>query len=399
MTVHDGVTDSGNSQKAAPSARYLSLVKQARGVVRLVTTTGVAFLAAAGLGLALRAQTGEASFTKFTSPQGTAPAPTAQMPTRAVVGPTVTLTARPTPAPPSASRSLQSVQQVPQFTAQPTISQPPNPAATPDAPPTLDFELSSFNVLGSSHTASSGKRPGMAPGPVRARWAADLIRRHGADVVGFQELQANQLATLQQQTGLDFFPGSSMRRADTENSIGWRRDMWVALETHTVDIPYFNGNRRAMPYVKLRNLSTGIDAWFANFHNPADTSRFHQQKAYRSRATEIEIALVNRLLREGDAPVFVTGDMNERDSYFCQLTGEAPMVAARGGTNYGQCRPDNPRAVDWIFGSQGVLFTGYVEDRSRLVGRTTDHPMLVARVHLVGAASDVSQAPGAVGSD
>ena len=62
------------------------------------------------------------------------------------------------------------------------------------------------------------------------------------------------------------------------------------------------------------------------------------------------------------------------------------MIAARGGTNNGRCRPDDPRTIDWIFGSQGVEFTGYVEDHGPLVRRTTDHPVVTASVHLVGAA-------------
>jgi hypothetical protein len=78
--------------------------------------------------------------------------------------------------------------------------------------------------------------------------------------------------------------------------------------------------------------------------------------------------------------------MNERDSYFCRMTGGAPMVAARGGTHNGGCQAGNPRAVDWIFGSQGVTFTGYFEDRSHLVDITTDHPVVVSQVRIVGDA-------------
>jgi Endonuclease/Exonuclease/phosphatase family len=272
----------------------------------------------------------------------------------------------------------------------------------PAPPPTLDFTLSSFNVLGSSHTSGTGrgkgKKAGMAPGAVRARWTAELIRRHEADVVGFQELQSNQLAVLRRHTNLEFFPGSSMRRADGENSIGWRRDRWTAVETRTLTVSYFNGNKRQMPYVRLRNVATGLEAWFANFHNPADTRRFPAQARFRSEATDAEVALANRLVSETDTPVFITGDMNDRDDYFCRLTGGAPMLAARGGSNNGVCRPGNPRAVDWIFGSQGVLFTEYLEDRSELVDRTSDHPMLVAKVHLSGRSTDLSSSLAGAGS-
>jgi hypothetical protein len=244
--------------------------------------------------------------------------------------------------------------------------------------------LSSFNVLGASHTTATGKLPGMASGPARAVRAAELIRRNGADVVGFQELQVSQLTTLQRRTGLDFYPGLSLRPQDSENSIGWRRDRWVAVELHTVRTPYFNGSPRAMPYVRLRSLSSGLEVWFANFHNPANRAKYHHQEGYRARATRMEITLVNRLIRTTGIPVFVTGDMNERASYFCRFTAGTPMIAARGGTHNGACRPGRPRAVDWVFGSQGVDFTGYYEDRSHLVDITTDHPMVVARAHIEG---------------
>jgi hypothetical protein len=382
------------------TAGYLSPVNWTRGAVRLITASGAAVLVAGGLGLAVRSEPGQASFVGSgpVSPTiATAPAPTQQVPAAPV-----TLTSRPTPtrvptsAAPKPSRS-------PKPTATPPASAAslaPTPPRVPVAPPTLDFTLSSFNVLGSSHTSGTGKgkKAGMAPGSVRARWAAQLIRRHRAEVIGFQELQSGQLAILRRHTNLEFFPGSSMGRADSENSIGWRRDRWEAVETRTVTVPYFNGNGRQMPYVRLRNLATGLEAWFANFHNPADTRRFSGQQRFRSRATDIEVALANRLLGDG-TPVFITGDMNDRDAYFCRLTGGAPMVAARGGSNNGVCRPENPRAVDWIFGSQGVTFTGYLEDRSALVNRTSDHPMLVARVRLVGDPTDFSALPGAISSD
>lgn len=57
------------------------------------------------------------------------------------------------------------------------------------------------------------------------------------------------------------------------------------------------------------------------------------------------------------------------------------MDAARGGSNGAAgCRAGRPRAVDWIFGSTGVRFDGYTEDRSPLVDRTTDHPVIVSGV-------------------
>ena len=277
------------------------------------------------------------------------------------------------------------------FSAQPSPTSTPRPKPAPSAepspkpkpPPELDFNLTTFNMLGASHTGRGGNHHGFASGRRRAAGAVALLARHRSDVVGFQELQGPQLASLQRNTNLDFYPGFALGHLGTDNSIGWRRDSWVAVQKHTVRIPYFNGGGRAMPVVLLRNISTGIEAWFTNFHNPAETYRFHHQGRFRVRATSIEAALANRLIATG-LPVFITGDMNERASYFCRLTAKAPMVAARGGTNNGRCLPGRPRAVDWIFGSQGVRFTGYVEDRSHLVDVTTDHPVVTAGVHLVG---------------
>ena len=306
-------------------------------------------------------------------------------------------TSRPTPTTPAQSPSVSPAPELPTMipgnpltlTAKPSPTKKPKKKKPkkPEPPPVLDFTLTTFNMLGSSHTAGGGKRPGMASGRVRAGRAAALLNRHGTDVAGFQEMQGDQLAAMQRQTGMDFHPGFSLRRRDSENSIGWRRDLFVAVERHTVNIPYFNGSARAMPYVRLKNLDTGLEAWFANFHNPADTPRFHRQQRYRDRATAIEVSLANRLIKTG-IPVFITGDMNERDSYFCRLTGGAPMVAARGGSNNGGCQPGNPRAVDWIFGSQGVTFSNYREDRSRLVDITTDHPVVSTAVQIVGESPD-----------
>jgi hypothetical protein len=49
--------------------------------------------------------------------------------------------------------------------------------------------------------------------------------------------------------------------------------------------------------------------------------------------------------------------------------------------------------VDWIFGSQGVSFSGYFEDRSHLVDITTDHPVVGSQVRIVGDAKDPRATP------
>jgi hypothetical protein len=343
-------------------------VKFTPGLMAIVT--GAGFLALTGAGV---------TYVASSPTQDTVSVKRAATPTRAPSSPVSSASAgyalTMTAAPSARSKPR------PKPAASPRPKPKPKPKP-PAPPPELDFNLTSFNVLGANHTGRHGNHKGFAGARRRASGAVALLAKHQSDVVGFQELQGPQLAYLMRHTNLDFFPGFSQGHLGTDNSIGWRRDNWVAIDKRVVRIPYFNGGPRVMPVVRLRNIHTGIQAWFTNFHNPAETARFHHQQRFRVRATHIEAALANRLLSTG-LPVFITGDMNERGAYFCRLTSRAPMVAARGGTNNGACRPVG-HGIDWIFGSQGVTFTNYVEDHSRLDHFTTDHPVVTATVHLVG---------------
>jgi exonuclease III len=253
------------------------------------------------------------------------------------------------------------------------------PSAVPNAP--TDVTISSFNALGSSHTLHSAK---YATGVSRAKGVVRLLDRHSVDVVGFQEMQADQLGRFLDLEGGAYaaFPGVGNRSVDGENSVAWRTSTWELTESSTVSIPYFNGRARQMPVVKLRNKATGVSAWFANFHNPATNKRHRHQDRWRARAIAAEVVLANKLRRTG-LPVFFTGDMNERAKVFCPMTGDAPMQAARGGTNRnGVCDAERPWYVDWIFGTKRLKFTDYVEDLSPLVRRTTDHPVIVSTAHI-----------------
>ena len=253
------------------------------------------------------------------------------------------------------------------------------------------FVVSSFNVLGSSHTRNGGR--GRASGVVRTRGTVQLLDRHDVDVAGFQELQADQVRELLRLTNNAYaiYPGAGPGK-DSDNSIGWRTSQFKLVSASTIPVPYFNGHRRKMPVVLLKHKASGVKSWFANFHNPAETHRYRNQQKWRTQATIIEANLANRLHPTG-VPLFVTGDMNERTAYFCRFTKAAPsMKAARGGTNgIGGCRAGRPRVVDWIFGSKGVSFSNYNEDRSPLVDRTTDHPVITSRVRV-----DASVFPRAV---
>ena len=251
-------------------------------------------------------------------------------------------------------------------------------------PPVAEFKMASFNILGSSHTRKGGHSAGRASGTQRMGGVLQLLSSNAISVVGIQEFQPDQRQAFQSRAvGWSLYPGLRMGRQAGENSVAWRNDVWQEVEVHTVNIPYFNGRQRPMPYVKLQHRATGITAWFSTFHNPADTGNFRGQQRYRTEATNRQIALFNRLEGTG-VPQFVTGDMNERAEYFCRVTSGTRLVAAAGGSNSGGCRPPTPTQIDWIFGSPGAAFSGYAAIRNDLVRRTTDHPLVVASVSIDG---------------
>lgn len=252
-----------------------------------------------------------------------------------------------------------------------------------------DFTISSFNVLGSTHTAPGGRHADMPSGVRRIGWALKLLDRHSVDVVGFQELQIDQHARFMEITEGSFgvYPGGVDRRS-VQNSIAWRKDQWELLESHTAKIPYFDGIDWDMPYVLLRDKRTGAEAWFANFHNPASSKRRPGAGQWRQEAVAREVALAKRLVQETRRSVFFTGDMNERETYYCQMAGGTPMKAANGGGHKdGVCTPPpNPMPVNWIFGAKrGGKFSNYVRDDSKLVNKVTDHYVVRADVTIAAA--------------
>ncbi len=211
-------------------------------------------------------------------------------------------------------------------------------------------------------------------------WTVDLLKNHGVDVVGFQELQPEQFDKFNELTGArwNLYPGDSLERIAMHNSIAWRTRRWELVKASWIEIPYFKGELVKMPVVKLRHRKTGRLVYFANFHNPADS--YGNAQKWRDKARRIQIALAKRKFDEG-VPLIITGDMNEREKYFCNMVGKAPMRAAQGGKNpKGKpCDTPSPIGIDWIFGSRYINFTQYKKHESKLVRKTTDHPFVVTR--------------------
>ena len=341
-------------------------------VVVLVVVWGVGFLWFRG-DLDLSAVRGDARAQDAPSSSASPTASGSAMPGGSTPSST---TASPSPTSPTYAGQVSAVEERRPVDVNP-VAERPRPVALP---PVIDFRMATFNLLGSSHTRGGGASAGRASGPQRMGGALQVLAQHQITVVGFQEFQPDQRAAFQRGApGWQLYPGLSMGRRAGENSVAWRSDTWEMVKPGLVPIPYFNGNVRPMPYVLLRHKESGVVAYFSTFHNPADTGQFRNQQRFRTAATGREINLFNQLEGTG-IPQFVTGDMNERDEYFCRITGSTPLVAAAGGSNQGGCAPPRPTQIDWIFGSPGAAFSNYQIDRSALVRRTTDHPVVLTDV-------------------
>jgi endonuclease/exonuclease/phosphatase family metal-dependent hydrolase len=271
------------------------------------------------------------------------------------------------------------------------VAGPPSASTTtPTAPPTTppveqpptSFKISSLNVLGDGHTSAGGNRKGWAPGATRMRWLTQRLLQHNVDVVGFQELQEPQYASFSAMVGQTYgiYPGN-VGKARLRNSIAWRLDTWSLVSASWIRVPYFDGEPLKMPVVLLQNRTTGQQVYFANFHLPAN-ARGNAER-WRDQGTELQIGLIRRLRAQSGLPTFITGDMNEKEEYFCRMAKAQRMLSASGGTATATtCTPPQPLYVDWVMGPEETRFTEYVADRSPLVKKSTDHPMIVARAEL-----------------
>jgi hypothetical protein len=234
------------------------------------------------------------------------------------------------------------------------------------------FVVATFNTLGSSHTATGGKRAELASGPERTIGLVALLDEHRVNVAGLQEFQAPQARAFQRLAGnryARFSPSES-----TENSIVWRRDRWSMVRSATFTIPYFDGHPRQMPIVQLRALATGALTTFVNVHNPADTRRYPRQGRWRAEAVTREITLVSRLSADG-RHVVLTGDMNDRHDVFCRI-GAATTLRTSLPASAGPCRPPAAAGIDWIFSNDESTGEVLVDRKPKVTG-LSDHPLLV----------------------
>ncbi|WKN49452.1 endonuclease/exonuclease/phosphatase family protein [Nocardioides sp. Arc9.136] len=250
----------------------------------------------------------------------------------------------------------------------------PPAGAEPARPISPTFDIGTFNQLGSQHTAGKG---GWGPGRMRARVTAGLVQRKGLDVVGFQEVQADQLQVLQRRLdGYAVWPGTSLGGGGLRLQIAWKSWMFRLLDHGSVTTA-FDRQRRPVPWVLLEHRGTGRKLYVVDVHNSP-----RGLEAERDSATRKVVRLVRELRATGRA-VFVVGDMNEHEEVFCSLVGRTDLVAANGGSAASprECSPPPGRLlIDWIFGGGPMRFSGYGVLEGSSVRVASDHALVRASV-------------------
>ncbi|GEP34945.1 hypothetical protein NSZ01_27130 [Nocardioides szechwanensis] len=250
----------------------------------------------------------------------------------------------------------------------------PAPSDTPRAR-YASFQVATFNILGSQHTVGPGGRP---PGKKRARIVSELIERKSLDLVGLQEVQADQLLVLKHE--LDHYriwPAYQLGKGSLRLQVVWRERAFDLLDTGTL-VTKFDHQNRPIPWVLLRHRATGRALYVIDVHNSP-----RNQELERDRATGRIIELVHRLRSTGRT-VLLLGDLNEHREGFCKVVGRTDLRAANGGwVSARRCAPpERPLRVDWIFGRGLLELSDYESEDGKAVRRASDHHLVRATARL-----------------
>ena len=239
------------------------------------------------------------------------------------------------------------------------------------------FIVATLNVLGHSHTARGGDKRGFAGSRRRMGHVVSLLGANGVSVVGLQELQPIQRASFLRRTR-----GWRIHspKGDPQDSVAWRSSRFRLLRATSFKVPYFRRMRR-MPIVVLKDRATGRKLVVISVHNPANKGSKAKMRKRRAAGVRRELAMVKHMRRTTRAPVILMGDFNDkRRRFFCHMTRQGLKASSRGNPGRRGCRKSEVAGIDWIFSTRGIKFTGHQRVQGGLVARTTDHPLVLARV-------------------
>lgn len=227
------------------------------------------------------------------------------------------------------------------------------------------FKTATINTLGHSHTVGDVTYRSFADSDVRMRLFLRILRAQAYVVVGLQEFQ-----TVQQRMFNRWTSGWGMH-VYADNAVIWRRLKFKLLDKGALEVPYFGGNMRRMPWVLLQKRSVRRRNrkrfFYIDVHNPANVHG--PAERHRRTGWNIEAHWAKQQLEEhpGVSAVIVVGDKNDPDY--------GPWVREHGGRVSGF--PDI-RGIDWIAGWGDVRFEDHNTFETPRVDDMTDHPITEA---------------------
>ncbi|MCW2814710.1 MAG: hypothetical protein JWN84_2165, partial [Nocardioides sp.] len=239
----------------------------------------------------------------------------------------------------------------------------------------FDVRVGTFNVLGSQHTAPGGTRRNYPPASVRSPSQANLITRHGLEIVGMQELQTDQLDTISARTGLTAWPGYAWGSKETDNSILYDAGRFELVSGDMFTIP-FMGRPRPQPIIRLRARDSGREFYVVNTHPSA--GHYGKYAAERHHGQDVLNDVLAGLKATG-LPILLTGDMNDREVFYDRVVCRSGLVSASGGSGCSS-RPPQMWAVDWVVGTSSISFSDYVADNDP--AKMSDHYVVYATAHV-----------------
>lgn len=110
-----------------------------------------------------------------------------------------------------------------------------------------------------------------------------MVRNNNANVVTFQEVGKDQYTILRNQLpGHRFWPRGKFGGSERQIQIAWRRDTFKPVEQGSFWVP---GLRLIVPWVRLKDRSTGRRFWVMAVHNAPATGSESATAPPRSRST------------------------------------------------------------------------------------------------------------------
>lgn len=235
------------------------------------------------------------------------------------------------------------------------------------------FRIATFNILGSQHTRNHER---YRSGRDRARTTARIFEQKKLDLIGMQEVQEDQLRVLRKELQrFRIWPGKALGNGGVRLQIAWRTSKFRLLDTGRISTRFYR-QTRPIPWVLLRERTSGRKMYVIDVHNSPGN-----MEGERDSATRAQIRLVRKLRATGRS-VFIVGDANEKEEWFCKVVGGTDLRAANGG-HVGRrgCRPPKGYLpIDWIMGGGRVGFSGYRYDDGRRVRSASDHRLIRAAV-------------------